>query len=124
MDLRIAYPQVNNATVSDLCRYVETVNPETVEASGIEEVFSVMGRLLVGGYALPGTLRDWIGKVPYPRILLVERIAYTIASNGNFHLARKVEDSIFALVAIKWCNEGPYLAFGNNEPIPLPDHEP
>lgn len=109
MDLRIAYPQMNIATVSDLCRYVETVNPETVEASGIEEVFSVMGKMLVGTYALPGTLRDWIGKVPYPRILLVERIAYTVASNAHFHLARRVEDAIFALVAIKWCNEAPYL---------------
>jgi len=125
MDLRIAYPQVNNATVSDLSRYVETVNPETVEASGIEEVFSVMGKMLVGTYALPGTLRDWIGKVPYPRILLVERIAYTVASNAHFHLARRVEDAIFALVAIKWCNEDPYLGFGKNEqPIPLPDNEP
>jgi hypothetical protein len=124
MDLRIAYPQVNNATVSDLCRFVETVNPETVEASGIEEVFSVMGRLLVGGYALPGTLRDWIGKVPYPRILLVERIAYTVTSNAHFHMARRVEDAIFALVAIRWASEGPYLAFGKNEAIPLPDNEP
>lgn len=123
MDLYIAYPNVNNATVSDLCRYVETVNPATVEASGIEEVFSVVGRLLVGYYALPGILRDWIGGVPYPRVLLVERIALTVAANANFHLARRVEDAIFALVAIKWCSEGPYLAFGKNDPIPLPTEE-
>jgi len=111
---------MNDGTVKDLCRYIESVNPATVEPSGIEEVFSVMGRMLVGGYALPGTLRDWIGKVPYPRILLVQTIAQAVVSNGNFHIARRVEDSIFALVAIQWCSEGPYLAFAQTDPLPEP----
>ncbi len=116
MDFHYSKPVVTDAEVANLTHYVTSVKPTDANQSDIEDVLAVVGRMVVGGYALPTSLRGWFGAMP-GGILVLSRVAMqAVVSNANYIMGRKVERAIFALTGYMWLFE----------PLPIigPDEEP
>lgn len=102
MDFRYAKPIITEREHAELLSFVEVLKPDVVEASGIEQVFALVGRAVVGGYALPGEVRPWVEALPRGVVILARISAQAVICNANFIMAKRVEQAIFSLVGYTW----------------------
>lgn len=105
MDFKYARPIVTDAEVANLTQFVTSVKPEDVNQSDIEEVLAIVGRMAVGGYALPIVLRSWFGGIPCGLLILSRVAMQAVIANANYIMGRKVEHAIFALTGYMWLFE-------------------
>lgn len=102
MDFRYAKPIMTDREMADLLTFVQTVGPDMVEASGIEQAFAMVGRAVVGNYAVPGEVRPWVEALPRGVVILARISAQAVICNANYIMAKRVEQAIFALVGYTW----------------------
>ena len=102
MDFKYAKPLMTDREMSDLLTFLQTLMPDIVEASGVEQVFSIVGRAVVGGYGLPGEVRPWVEGLPRPIVILARIQAQAVICNANYIMAKRVEQAIFSLVGYTW----------------------
>ena len=102
MDFRYAKPMITAKEEAELLSFVEVIKPEAVEASGIEQVFALIGRATVGNYAIPAQVRPWIDALPRGVVILARISAQAVICNANYIMAKRVEQAIFALVGYTW----------------------
>ena len=102
MDFRYAKPIVSAREREDLITFCQTLKPEIVEASGVEQVFAIVGRFVVGGYDIPAEVRPWVDSLSRGNIILARIQAQAVICNANWATAKRVEQAIFALVGYTW----------------------
>lgn len=102
MDFKYGKPVITERQREDLIHFAETIKPEAVEASTVEEMMAMVGKFVVGGHPVPAQVRSWVDQLSRGVVLLARIQAQAVICNANWAVAKRVEQAIFALVGYSW----------------------
>lgn len=106
MLFRWARPVVTDHETNNLLQVIQELPANQCGQEDLEEVLAKVGRHVVGGYGLPGQLRQWWDGAESGMKALVRIGAQATVFNAYYITNKRVEQATFALVGLEWLETG------------------